>query len=61
MRDLSKAQQAAYDLAQAEKKAGAMKVLTGSIPIPDLATRWMAWQTFAAPMPPTPLPLALIG
>ena len=27
--------------------------------IPGLATVWMAWQKFAVPMPPAPLPLSL--
>ena len=53
-RYLPKAQQAAYNLAQAEKKAGTLKVLTGLLLIPNLATRWIAWQKFVAPVPPAP-------
>jgi len=37
------------------------KMLAGIILIPGLATFWMAWQKFAAPMPPAPLPLSLTG
>jgi Co/Zn/Cd efflux system component len=37
------------------------KLLAGIILIPGLATLWMAWQKFALPMPPAPLPLSLTG
>src|SRR5438105_11807113 len=37
------------------------KVLAGVILIPGLATFWMAWQKFGAPMPPAPVPLSLTG
>jgi Co/Zn/Cd efflux system component len=37
------------------------KALAGIILIPGLATCWMAWQKFAAPIPPAPLPLSLTG
>ncbi len=37
------------------------KILAGIILIPGLATFWMAWEKFAAPMPPAPLPLSLTG
>lgn len=43
VRDLPKAQQPAHDLAQAEKKAGTVKVYAGLILIPNLATPWMPW------------------
>lgn len=34
------------------------KILAGIIVIPGLATLWMAWQKFAVPIPPAPLPLS---
>ena len=40
-------------------RAVVSKVLAGIILIPGLATVWMAWQKFGAPMPPAPLPLSL--
>jgi Co/Zn/Cd efflux system component len=43
------------------RRAVVSKVLAGIILIPGLATVWMAWQKFAAPMPPAPLPLSLTG
>lgn len=43
----------------APSRAVVSKVLAGIILIPGLATVWMAWQKFAAPMPPAPLPLSL--
>ena len=61
VRDLPKTQQAAYDLAQDEKKVGRLKVLTGIILIPNLATFWMTGQKSAALMPPAPLPVTLTG
>lgn len=43
----------------APRRAVVSKVLAGIILIPGLATVWMAWQKFAAPMPPAPLLLSL--
>ena len=40
-------------------RAVVSKVLAGIILILGLATVWMAWQKFGAPMPPAPLPLSL--
>ena len=37
------------------------KLLAGIILIPGLATLWMAWQKFALPIPPAPIPLSLTG
>ncbi len=45
----------------APRRSVVSKVLAGIILIPGLATAWMAWQKFAAPMPPAPLPLSLTG
>ena len=45
----------------APRRAVVSKVLAGIILIPGLATVWMAWQKFGAPMPPAPLPLSLTG
>ena len=45
----------------APRRAVVSKVLAGIILIPGLATVWMAWQKFAVPMPPAPLPLSLTG
>ena len=45
----------------APRRAVIGKVLAGIILIPGLATVWMAWEKFAAPMPPTPLALSLTG
>ena len=45
----------------APRRAVVSKVLAGIIMIPGLATVWMAWQKFAVPMPPAPLPLSLTG
>ncbi len=45
----------------APQRAVTSKVLAGIILVPGLATLWMAWQKFAAPMPPAPLPLSLTG
>jgi Co/Zn/Cd efflux system component len=36
-------------------------VLAGILLVPGLATLWMAWQKFSAPVPPEPLPLTLAG
>src|SRR5688572_32749372 len=35
--------------------------LAGILLIPGLATLWMAWQKFVAPMPPAYVPLSLAG
>jgi len=35
--------------------------LAGILLVPVLATLWTAWQKFAAPVPPAPLPLSLTG
>jgi Co/Zn/Cd efflux system component len=35
--------------------------LAGILLIPGVATLWMAWGKFMAPMPPAPLPLTLTG
>jgi Co/Zn/Cd efflux system component len=45
----------------ARRRALIGKMLAGIILIPGLATFWMAWQKFAAPMPPAPVPLSLTG
>jgi len=45
----------------APRRAVVSKVLAGIILIPGLATVWMTWEKFAAPMPPAPLPLSLTG
>jgi Co/Zn/Cd efflux system component len=45
----------------APRRALVSKVLAGIILIPGFATCWMAWEKFAAPMPPAPLPLSLTG
>jgi Co/Zn/Cd efflux system component len=36
-------------------------VLAGILLVPGLATLWTAWEKFAAPLPPEPLPLSLAG
>jgi len=36
-------------------------VLAGILLVPGLATLWTAWEKFAAPLPPAPLPLSLAG
>ena len=36
-------------------------LLAGILLVPGLATLWMAWQKFTAPVPPEPLPLSLAG
>lgn len=45
----------------APRRAVISKLLAGIIMIPGLATLWTAWQKFAFPMPPAPLPLSLTG
>ena len=45
----------------ASHRAIVSKLLAGIILIPGLATLWMAWQKFALPIPPAPLPLSLTG
>ncbi len=36
-------------------------VLAGILLVPGLATLWMAWEKFSAPVPPDPVPLSLAG
>jgi Co/Zn/Cd efflux system component len=36
-------------------------VLAGILLVPGIATLWMAWEKFSAPVPPEPLPLSLAG
>ncbi len=45
----------------ASHRAIVSKLLAGIILIPGLATLWMAWQKFALPIPPAPIPLSLTG
>ena len=45
----------------APRRALIGKMLAGIILVPGLATFWMAWHKFAAPMPPAPVPLSLTG
>ena len=45
----------------ASRRAIVGKILAAIILIPGIATCWMAWQKFAAPMPPAPLPLSVTG
>jgi Co/Zn/Cd efflux system component len=45
----------------ASQRAIISKLLAGIILIPGLATLWMAWQKFALPIPPAPIPLSLTG
>jgi Co/Zn/Cd efflux system component len=45
----------------APRRAFIGKVLAGIILIPGLATCWMGWEKFSAPLPPLPLPLSLTG
>jgi Co/Zn/Cd efflux system component len=35
--------------------------LSGVLLLPGVATLWTAWRKFAAPVPPSPLPLSLVG
>ena len=45
----------------ARKRARLGMALAAVILIPGLATLWMAWQKFATPVPPSPVPLSLAG
>jgi Co/Zn/Cd efflux system component len=45
----------------AENRARLGLVLAGVILVPVAATLWTAWQKFAAPVPPQPVPLTLTG
>jgi Co/Zn/Cd efflux system component len=44
-----------------ENRARLGMVLAGVILVPVAATLWTAWQKFAAPVPPQPVPLTLTG
>jgi Co/Zn/Cd efflux system component len=45
----------------ATSRARVGMALAGILLIPGLATLWMAWEKFLAPLPPAPLPLSLAG
>ena len=45
----------------AQNRARLGLVLAGVILVPVAATLWTAWQKFAAPVPPQPVPLTLTG
>jgi Co/Zn/Cd efflux system component len=45
----------------ARNRARLGMVLAGVLLVPSLATLWTAWEKFAAPMPPAPIPLSLAG
>jgi Co/Zn/Cd efflux system component len=45
----------------AENRSRLGLVLAGVILVPVAATLWTAWQKFAAPVPPQPVPLTLTG
>ena len=45
----------------ARARARVGMALAGIILVPGLATLWMAWEKFWAPVPPEPLPLSLAG
>jgi Co/Zn/Cd efflux system component len=45
----------------ASSRSAVGKLLAGVILIPGLATLWMAWEKFALPVPPAPLPLSITG
>jgi Co/Zn/Cd efflux system component len=45
----------------ATSRARVGMALAGILMIPGLATLWMAWEKFLAPLPPAPLPLSLAG
>ena len=45
----------------AQNRARLGMVLAGVILVPVAATLWTAWQKFAAPVPPQPVPLTLTG
>jgi Co/Zn/Cd efflux system component len=44
-----------------ERRARVGFVLAGLLLVPGIATAWTAWQKFAIPIPPAPLPLSLTG
>jgi Co/Zn/Cd efflux system component len=46
---------------QARNRAQLGMVLAGVLLVPGLATVWMAWEKFNAPLAPEPLPLSLAG
>lgn len=43
------------------RRARVGMALAGILLVPGLATLWMAWEKFAAPVPPAPLALSLAG
>jgi len=45
----------------ASRRALVGKLLAAILLIPGLATLWTAWQKFAVPIPPAPIPLTLAG
>jgi Co/Zn/Cd efflux system component len=45
----------------ASRRAVIGRILAGIILLPAIATFWMAWQKFAVPIPPRPIPLSLTG
>jgi Co/Zn/Cd efflux system component len=45
----------------ARRRAKVGMVLAGILLVPGLATLWMAWEKFSAPVPPDPVPLSLAG
>jgi len=45
----------------ATSRARVGMVLAGMLLIPGIATFWMAWEKFLAPLPPAALPLSLAG
>jgi Co/Zn/Cd efflux system component len=45
----------------ARMRARVGMLLSAIILVPGLATLWMAWEKFQAPVPPEPLPLSLAG
>lgn len=45
----------------ATRRARLGMALAGILLVPGLATLWMAWQKFMAPLPPAPIPLSVTG
>lgn len=43
------------------RRARVAMFLAGILLIPGLATLWMAWRKFTAPVPPAPIPLSIAG
>jgi Co/Zn/Cd efflux system component len=43
------------------RRAQAGMAMAGILLVPGLATLWMAWEKFSAPVPPEPVPLTLAG